>query len=103
MIKSNVNARGKFGKTPLVYALFRYSDIEIIRLLLDRDADVNAAYINGNTALMKEAVYCEKRNNTALLDRGANVNAVNIDGRAALMKARNHQEIVDLLQSYERK
>ena len=47
----SVNAKGQDGWTPLMYAAL-YGNVESIRLLLDRDALVNATNDAGGTALM---------------------------------------------------
>ncbi|XP_069562846.1 ankyrin repeat and SOCS box protein 6 isoform X2 [Brachyistius frenatus] len=64
---ANVNAQDKHGKTPLLHALassdgLTVHNIENIRLLLGRGADVNAATVDGETVesslvfLVKEAL-----------------------------------------------
>jgi len=47
----SVNAKGQDGWTPLMYAAL-YGNVDSIRLLLDRDALVNAANDAGGTTLM---------------------------------------------------
>jgi ankyrin repeat protein len=82
-------------------------DVEVVRLLLDRGADVNVRYSNlrtphvpmvcggcvhvdwmhGGTALMYAAVHARTPLVRLLLDRGADVGAKNASGRTALMFA----------------
>jgi WD40 repeat protein len=65
-------------------ALFKTAKPEVIRLLLENGADVNARNNNGVTPLMQS-----RTNETArlLLDRGADVNAKTNDGETPLMFA----------------
>ena len=75
--------------------------IEIVRYLLDQNADVNAPEKFGNTAL-SEAVY---NNHSAvakeLLFRGADVNAVSEGGTALdIALARGFDAIADLLRHH---
>lgn len=72
------------GSTPLMHAA-AVGSIEVMRLLLDRKAGVNASNAAGLTALMMSVTDIEKVR--LLLDRGADVNAVTKRGRTALMLA----------------
>ncbi len=73
---------------------------EIVKLLIDKRADVNAADIEGNTALM---MVSQKDNNKEiaklLIDSGANVNIANKRGNTALIYAtiHGHQGVVEIL------
>lgn len=71
--KSEIDARDKFGGTPLIGAAYA-GHTEIARLLLDRGADVNATDRDGNTILDASSYekYCVTA--TLLLERGAAVN-----------------------------
>ncbi len=73
---------------------------DLVKLLLNNGANVNAKGTNGHTALMLASI---KESNTEmvkfLLDSGANVNAANRGGKTALMYAskQGNKEIVQLL------
>ncbi|MDX1917018.1 MAG: ankyrin repeat domain-containing protein [Rickettsiaceae bacterium] len=113
---SDVNAADNNGKTALMNAAERsamwnhFKDrghklnegntaLDMINLLLQSGAEVNAADNEGNTAFM----YAVSRNNTKmielLLQSGAEVNASNHNGRTALIEAASHghTEITALL------
>lgn len=79
--------RNDYGGTAL-YIAARFGAIEIVKVLLEADADVNAkqftygytplmiALLNGHTAVVQE-----------LLDNGADVQATSADGSSALHHA----------------
>jgi ankyrin repeat protein/serine/threonine protein kinase len=73
--------------------------MDVVRLLVDGGADVNAVTMNGRTALM----YASSEGNVdvmrLLVDGGANVNAVKEYGKTALMSAskRGNMDVVRLL------
>ncbi len=77
----DLNLRDDFGQTPLMYAI-SHGRSDIVPLLLDNGADVNAQSTSGWTALMFAA-----RDNPdtipILLDKGANRDFVNQDGKRA--------------------
>ncbi|MBR1778317.1 MAG: ankyrin repeat domain-containing protein [Alphaproteobacteria bacterium] len=80
-----INTKSGFDeRTPLMIASFAQSP-EMIELLLQYGADVNAADKNGETALMQAV------DNPAvvrvLVNRGADVNTINRNGENALTKA----------------
>jgi ankyrin repeat protein len=96
---AKVNARGNCC-LPLFIAAGE-GRLEIVRYLLDQNADVNAPENFGNTAL-SEAVY---NNHSAvakeLLFRGAEVNAVGEGGTALdIALARGFGDIADLLRHH---
>ena len=83
---ANVKARDNFHRTPLIAAAANWSgcDPDLVKLLLDHGADVNAQNRGGWTALA-EAVWKGYVDVVALLlSRGASVGIRAKDGRSAL-------------------
>ena len=78
---AELDARSDSGSTPLIRAAA--SKNEVLPLLLERGADVNAATKNGWTALMVAAQVGNDDYVGALLARGANPRALNEDGESA--------------------
>jgi ankyrin repeat protein len=86
---ANANAADKFGITPLMAG----QSIDVVKLLIDHHADVNARSNSGNTPLIMQAGQASKLNYPLeprvelLLAKGADVNATDKSGRTALMAA----------------
>ncbi|MGV3721612.1 MAG: ankyrin repeat domain-containing protein, partial [Actinomycetota bacterium] len=82
------NQRGREGMTPLCCATAVHGRPELLRLLVDSGADVNAADPKGCTPLM----WAVRFGNTAvarqLLELGADPNARNNDGDTVLQVAK---------------
>ena len=90
---------GSWGETPLQLAA-RYSHNEIVELLIDNGADVNAKDVNGNTPLHLAALFGRKEVIELLIANGAavNVKGGNLGGMPLHHAAFNgHKEIVELL------
>ena len=80
-----INAKESFyGKTPLITAAYAQSP-EMIELLLQYGADINAADGNGETALMMAIDNPDVLQ--VLVNHGANVNMIDRNGENALTKA----------------
>lgn len=77
-------ARDRHGSTPLIQAAL-HSDTEMVRLLIERKADANAANKDGVTALMLGAGDLEKAR--LLLEHGAKADARSELGRTPLLIA----------------
>ncbi|MDP6718196.1 MAG: ankyrin repeat domain-containing protein [Pirellulaceae bacterium] len=75
--------RPSTGSTPLIDAAFR-GNLEIVKLLLDRGAKVNATNRDGNTPLIAAAFMCRTEVVRLLLDQGASVNHKNELGETVL-------------------
>lgn len=73
-----VNATNANGGTPLMEAAWN-GYLDIVRLLVEKGANVNAIDDEGGTALMLACKNCHLGVTKVLLDRGANVNAVKFD------------------------
>lgn len=94
---SGINAPNTSGDTPLMYAAI-YSNAEIVKLLIEQGADVNAKTPTGTTALMLAVGDLEKVR--LLLKKGADVNARSVTGRTPLLIAASRTgagEVVKLL------
>ncbi|MGI9296313.1 MAG: ankyrin repeat domain-containing protein [Gammaproteobacteria bacterium] len=86
------NRGGPDGMTPLMAAVAG-NNREIVRMILDANADVNQKNDYGTTALMFAAYFGREEIAYMLLDTGAEVNAGDQDGRTAAMFAvsRRHE------------
>lgn len=90
---NNINDKNKEGWTALMLAArnSKVVGIEIVKLLLDRGADVNLQNNEKYTALMMAAMNSNTDSNIEtvklLLDKGADVNLVEFLGWTALMMA----------------
>ena len=69
----------------MVASLLGYKNI--VKILLDLGADINAKDNNGQTALMRATDHGYTEIITLLLDKGADINANNNDGKSALKVA----------------
>ncbi|GEM_PF-1286273 len=94
----NVNARSKFGNTPLILSLFK-GHVEIARVLLEKGADVEARNQAGNTPLMGAARAGNAELVELLLAKGAEVQGTNTAGDTPLLVAarKGDAETVKLL------
>jgi ankyrin repeat protein len=97
----DVNAKvPETGDTPLTLPLYyAYDSTQIIRCLLDKGADPNAANKYGRSALMLATFRKPRSVIEALLRAGADVNARDLKGNTALMEAadNNNLEAVEVL------
>jgi hypothetical protein len=95
---TDVNAKNKFGVTPLNYAA-QLGRKEIVELLIAKGADVNAKDDDGTTPLHGAAGDGHKEIAEQLVDKGADLNAKNDGGFTPLYAAAvwGHKEIIELL------
>jgi len=83
----NVNAGAGGGYTPLHNACVR-DHLDMVKLLLNAGADVNAKNIHGNTPLHPACRHKFSMDIVKLLvDAGADLKATNLDGETPLMYA----------------
>ena len=96
---ANVNAKGKYGLTALMWAV-ENGDTEIVNALIKAGADVNAKNHKGETALMWAAWRGRTENVNALIEAGAD-DLTDNEGRTALIHAakseRGNPETVNAL------
>lgn len=93
---ANVNARNTGGIAPVVLAV---RDAEVMRILLDHGADVQARSVEGTTAVISAGSWGNVDSLRLLLDHGSNVNDQDRTGWSALLRATSagHEECVRLL------
>jgi len=91
-------AYGEHGTTPLNRACYE-NNREIVRLLLEKRANVNAVVTNGDTPLNRACYYNYPKIVGLLLEYSANPNIANKNGETPLYRAcrENNLEIVRLL------
>ena len=92
----------KFGWRCLHRAARKGFD-EIMELLIEAGADVNARGNNGVTALHLAAYYGNDRSVAFLLEKGADIHAMNDYGRNPLGSAlhTNHEDCAAILEAWE--
>uniref|UniRef100_A0A0G4HXP8 EF-hand domain-containing protein n=1 Tax=Chromera velia CCMP2878 TaxID=1169474 RepID=A0A0G4HXP8_9ALVE len=92
-----------YNKSALIYAAYKGFD-NIIKVLLEKGADINQADGEGRTALHEAAFHGKLSTVQLLCDRGANYNLCDEEGhtplaRAILGKATAKQQVIDYLVS----
>ncbi len=85
---ADVNAKDKYGETPLIKVIDNKKLI-IVEFLLTKGADVNAMDNEGRTALTIVAYDGDINMAEVLLTKGADVNAMDKNGLTALDSAKN--------------
>jgi ankyrin repeat protein len=90
---ADINAVGNGSYTPLKAAV-TYDCLELVKLLLARDADVHFKLENGSTALMDATIHSRAKILPLLLKAGANPKEFNVLCKAA---ATGHDDIVMML------
>ena len=91
-----VDSRDNFNSTPLHKAAYDHE--EILVLLIDKSADINAKDINGNTPLHNASIKGHIKIVEILVGKGANVNAKTDNGRTPLDFTNG--DIADLLRKH---
>ena len=90
---ANVNFADDHGITPLMVAA-DHSNVEVVKLLMDADADIHARSDDGSTALMKAAGALDNQVEmvTMLLEAGADKTIRNKYGNTALSAIRTNTD-----------
>jgi ankyrin repeat protein len=99
---ARVDARNKYGDTPLCTACFN-DVIEVAQVLLDHGADVNAKGDAGNTPLHKAVLMNHTRIASLLLSHGAKVNLKDSCGSTPLgvaLQVRTNTEMANILREH---
>lgn len=99
------NIKDSEGAVPLSESVIGVIQPNIVKMLLDKDANVNAQETNGATALMyvssNKQTTSEKRTQTVkmLLDKGADKSLKDDKGRTAAMLAKefDNKDVIELL------
>ena len=92
-MRANVEDRGIKGDcTPLMEAASS-GFVEIVKLLLQHDADITAQSSSGNTALHYAAIGGHQDVVRLLLEHGANIEEHNENGHTPLMEAAAHGQV----------
>ena len=97
---SNVNARTKYGWTPLHDAVLAAHG-DLAEILIDNEANVNAPTDNGVTPLHVAVFRGHEKLVNLLIANGAHVNAKDTEGRTALYVLLH--EVPKMRQVYRRK
>ena len=71
----DIDTPSSWGTTPLIYAAMMHDDPEIVRILLEAGADVNAVDSGGYTALMEAVLNSNTPMVSLLLAHGADVHS----------------------------
>jgi len=88
--EADVNAKDEDGRTPLHLAV-ESANRDIIQLLLDKGADINAKdEKSGSTALHYAVRFSKRETAELLIARGADINARDKQGHTPLYVAANH-------------
>lgn len=99
---ANVNVMDeRDGRTALMKAADQGFD-ELVKLFLDRGADVNATSYSGKTVLMSACPKCSAGTIERILDMGADINAACEDSSTALMRAASSRDINVIILLLER-
>ena len=98
---TDVNAKNKYGRTPLLYAA-AYGHKEIVQLLIAAGADLNVKDEDGKTTLHFAALNGRKVIVELLIAKGADVNAKDEDGETPLdaTSVFNKTETADIIRKH---
>lgn len=83
----NINSVGYLGMTALSLASIEYENLEMIKYLLEKGADINVKNEDGSTALMTASMYGNLEIIKYLIENGADINSKDNDDSTALIYA----------------
>jgi len=98
---ADVNAKANSGNTPLLIASVIHGKYEVVKLLLDKGADVLAVNNRKETALIRAALFNDTTTISLLLSKGIDINALSSDSTTALLNAAlnvNSPVVIQLLE-----
>lgn len=95
-IDAGADANAKLGDAPAITVAAEHGCLDLIQVLLEKGASVDAARPDGSTALILAAANSHQEVVENLVQRGASVGATRADGASALTLA-THDEIKALL------
>ena len=100
---ANVDAQTRAGDTPLILAGWGTDNIDLVKLLVSNQADVNLPNHNGDTPAMDAAYLGKVEILQHLIKNGADVTLRNRRGKTALQLAeeQNHEHVIELLRNGE--
>lgn len=92
----------EIGRTALLYAATKDENVNLLRLLVEKGALIDAVYEHGNSALIEAAKGGQLENVRYLLSAGANREVKNNAGESAIdtARSRRQQEVVEFLTNY---
>ena len=101
LLNNGANMNSKHGDRPLLHIAVDSRNRELVSLLLDRGAEVDAVDNNNFTALSSAVIRGDFEISSLLLSRGADMNAAAVDGLTAMHRAcyYGHVDIVKLIMS----
>lgn len=92
----NVNTRGNFGTTPLMFASLRGHE-DIVKLLLDKGADVDAKEYYGENALLYASEKGHENIIRILIDAGADIDVDTFNTPLTNASLKGYENIVRIL------
>jgi ankyrin repeat protein len=84
---ADINAAARSGNTALLIGCVGNNQYEVVKMLLDKGAEISAKNKAKETALMRAALFGDTVTISLLISKGLDINAKNSDGRTALIQA----------------
>ncbi|HET9824044.1 MAG TPA: ankyrin repeat domain-containing protein, partial [Chitinophagaceae bacterium] len=82
---ADINVKAKSGNSPLLIACVGYGKYDVVKLLIEKGADVFAVNNWKENALMRAALFGDTATISLLLDKGIEIDAMSQDSVTALM------------------
>jgi ankyrin repeat protein len=98
---ADINASARSGNTPLLIGCVGNNQYEIVKMLLNKGANISARNNKKETALMRAALFGDTVTISLLMNGGVDINATNGEGHTALVEAienSNRQVALQLLE-----